>query len=98
MQSENENMGELFMEAPREMELPSEWLLLLMRPLYGLCDSGDRWHHTLRHHVGDLQIEPLEADPALYSLSIGIRLLGLSGVYVDDMLKCGTPEFFAKYN
>jgi hypothetical protein len=65
-----------------------------MKPLYGLCDSGDRWHHTLRHHHGqDLQIESLDADPSLYFRSIGNRLIGLSGVYVDDMLRCGTPDF-----
>jgi Reverse transcriptase (RNA-dependent DNA polymerase) len=31
--------------------------LKLMKSLYGLFDSGDRWPHTLRHHhVQDLQI------------------------------------------
>jgi Reverse transcriptase (RNA-dependent DNA polymerase) len=65
-----------------------------MKPLYGLRDSGGRWHHTLRHHhVQDLQMEPLDADPSLYFRSIGNRLISLSGVYVDDMLRCGTPAF-----
>jgi hypothetical protein len=38
-------------------------------------------------------MEPLVADPSLYFRSIGSRLIGLSGVYVDNMLRCGTPDF-----
>jgi hypothetical protein len=38
-------------------------------------------------------MEPLDADPSLYFRSVGNRLMGLSGVYVDDMLRCGTPDF-----
>jgi hypothetical protein len=37
-------------------------------------------------------MEPLDADPSLYFRSIANRLIGLSGVYVDDMLRCGTPD------
>jgi hypothetical protein len=38
-------------------------------------------------------MEPLDADPSLYFRSIGNQLIGLSGVYVEDMLRCGTPDF-----
>jgi hypothetical protein len=37
-------------------------------------------------------MEPLDADPSLYFRSIGDRLIGLSGIYVDDLLRCGTPD------
>jgi hypothetical protein len=94
LQTANENMRGIFLQPPKEMELSSDEFLKLMKPLYGLCDSGDRWHHTLRHrHVEDLQTGPPDADPSLYFRSIGNRLIGLSGVYVDDMLHCGTPDF-----
>jgi Reverse transcriptase (RNA-dependent DNA polymerase) len=94
LQAANENMRDIFLQPPKEMELSSDEFLKLMKPLYGLCDSSDRWHHTLRHHhVHDLQMEPLDADPSLYFRSLGKRLIGLSGVYVDDMLRCGTPDF-----
>lgn len=66
-----------------------------MKPLYGLCDSGDRWHHTLRHHhVNDLQMDSLTTDSSLYYRAIGDRLLGLSGTYVNDLLRCGMNDFF----
>jgi Reverse transcriptase (RNA-dependent DNA polymerase) len=94
LQAANENMRDIFLQPPKEMELSSDEFLKLMKPLYELCDSRYRWHHTLRHHrVQDLQMEPLGADPSLYFRSIGNRLIGLSGVSVDDMLRCGTPDF-----
>jgi Reverse transcriptase (RNA-dependent DNA polymerase) len=94
LQAANEKMRGNFLQPPKAMELSSDEFLKLMKPLYGLCDSGDRWHHTLRHHhVQGLQMEPLDADPSLYFRSIGNRLIRLSGVYVDDMLRCGTADF-----
>lgn len=95
LQAATANMREIYLEAPKELRLSAEMVLKLMKPLYGLCDSGDRWHHTLRHHhLSDMQMEPLTTDPSLYFRRIGDRLVGLSGVYVDDLLRCGTPEFF----
>jgi hypothetical protein len=38
-------------------------------------------------------MEPLDAGPSLYFRPVGNRLIGLSGVYVDEMLHCGTAEF-----
>ncbi len=35
----------------------------------------------------------LRSDPALYYMFNGPVLVGLSGTYVDDMLRVGTPEF-----
>jgi hypothetical protein len=40
-----------------------------------------------------LTIDPLDADPSLYFGSIGNRVIGLCGVYVDAMRQCGTPYF-----
>jgi hypothetical protein len=63
------------------MELSSDEVLKLMKLLYGLRDSGDRWHHILRHHHAQvLQMELLDADPSLYFQSVGNRFIGLSGV------------------
>jgi hypothetical protein len=57
LQAANENMRDIFLQPPKEMELSSDEFLKQMKPLYGLCDSGDRCHHTLRHHhVQDLQM------------------------------------------
>jgi hypothetical protein len=44
-------------------------------------------------HVIDLQLESLITDPGLYFRRVFERLIGMSGCYVDDMLRCGTPEY-----
>ena len=95
IQSASDNMRPVFCKGPDEMELDASEVLQLMKPLYGLCDSGDRWAHTLRHHhTSDLGMLSLASEPALFYHAIGDRLNGLSGCYVDDMLRAGTPEFF----
>ena len=99
IQSASDNMRPIFCTGPAEMELEASEVLQLMRPLYGLCDSGDRWAHTLRHHhTSDLGMLALASEPALFYRSIGDRLIGLSGCYVDDMLRAGTPDFYGDAN
>eukprot|EP00171_Calliarthron_tuberculosum_P023469 IDg23469t1 len=68
---------------PPEFELDPSQCLKLMKPLYGLCDSGDLWHRTIdEHHRHDLGMTPLRSDPALYTLTNNGALYGLSGGYV----------------
>ena len=77
-----------------KFSLAPEECLQLMKPLYGLCKSGDLWHATLdRHHRQDLGMKSLDTDPTLYHLVSDGTLFGLSGSYVDDMIRCGTQEF-----
>lgn len=57
-------------------------VLELMKPRRGLCDAGDRWSHTLRHHhVEDLNMSSLSGEPALFTAMLQRRLIGLSGLY-----------------
>lgn len=97
LQAAAENLRETYLEAGDHadvLDLSADEVLKLMRPLYGLADAGDRWHHTLaHHHVSDLNIESLVSERSLYYKFIGGRLAGLSGVYVDNILRAGAPEF-----
>lgn len=97
LQAAAENLRDIYLEGGEhsaELDLSADEVLQLMRPLYGLADAGDRWHHTLaHHHLSDLNMESLVSERSLYYKMIGSRLAGLSGVYVDDILRCGTPEF-----
>lgn len=69
--------------------------LKLIKPLYGLADSGDYWESTnSRHHQIDLGMKPTTGDLSMFYRRKGGRLQGLSGVVVDDTLQCGTHEFF----
>ena len=54
-----------------QFELDSHEALQLLRPLYGLCESGDMWYKTLDDHHGlDLKMKPLGADASIYFLSL----------------------------
>lgn len=95
LQSSEPLQRDLFITRPvPEFELKGSECLKLLKPLYGLCDSGDLWHKTLdEHHRKDLEMKPLRSDPALYKLMRDGLLSGLSGGYVDDLIRTGTPIF-----
>lgn len=77
-----------------EFELDRGQCLKLLRPLYGLCDAGDLWHATIdKNHRQDLGMKPLRVDPALYYALYNEVLCGMSGAYVDDLLRCGDKSF-----
>lgn len=77
-----------------DFRLNSNQLLKPMKPLYGLADSGDRWHHSLQKlSTSTLKMKPGTGDLSLYSKHIGERLMGVSGVYVDDLIETGSESF-----
>ena len=78
-----------------EFDLNPDQCLQLLKPLYGLCESGDIWHETLdKHHRDDMGMKPLRSDPALYYLLSNGILKGLSGGgYVDDLIRAGDNDF-----
>lgn len=85
------------LEVPDEFNLKPTQCLQLLKPLYGLSESGDLWHATLdRHHRNDLQMRPLASDTALFVDENEGRLDGLSALYVDDLLRAGTNCFRKK--
>lgn len=88
-------MRDIFIEKPvREFELDTSQCLPLLRPLYGLCDSGDLWHGNLDvHHCNDLEMKPTSLDSALYVWIVYGILRGLSGSYVDDLMKARDDDF-----
>ena len=81
LQESTEPMREVFIEPTEEFQFSPNQLFKLMIPLYGLSDSGDRWHHTLRKHlIEDLSMGPTTGDLSLYAKHIAGRLSGLFGV------------------
>lgn len=69
-------------------------MLFLKCSLYGLCDVGDYWEITLDDHaVNELEMRPTVGDQALYTKSQNSKIIGVSGLYVDDSLNAGTLEF-----
>eukprot|EP00170_Pyropia_yezoensis_P001807 contig_7709_g1811 len=81
-------------------DLAEDEVLLLVLPLYGICDAGDYWHVTLTSHIEeDLGMVPLVSDPALYAKrDTNGKLLGLLGAYVDDCLMGGNLPTTASFS
>ena len=70
LQSAEPLSRELFITKPApEFELQPQQCLKLLKPVYGLCDSGDLRHKTPdEHHRHDLDMTPFRSDPALYKI------------------------------
>jgi hypothetical protein len=72
---------------------PDEQLQVL-KPLYGLPDSGNYWQETLvRHHLSSLNMKEATADYSLVFRIIGRTLVGMSGAYVNDLIHAGICGF-----
>ena len=68
LQSDKPLIRKIFIRNPApEFELTPEQCLELLKPIYGLADSGDQWHSTLDDYIqNDLNMTPTIIDPSLY--------------------------------
>ena len=93
LQSASELKRDVFIK-PNMLELGTDELIQIVKPLYGLPESEDYWGETLtRHHLDQLRMQQAEEDFSLFFYHIGRTLAGLSGTYVDDILRTGNPSF-----
>lgn len=94
LQSMKKLNREIFIyEAVPDFELEPEECLQLLKPLYGLCDSGDLWYATMDEHLRrDIGMIQSKLDPALYTLRVKNELKGILASYVDDLLCAGKQE------
>lgn len=96
LQSEQVLSRPVFLRDPvKKFDLGENKALQLLKPLYGLSESGDIWYRILdRHHRSDLEMNPLRSDPALYVRMEQGSLIGILGTYVDDMIRAGNTKFW----
>lgn len=72
-------------------------LLKLVKPLYGLCNSGDYWNVTIDNHlINSLKMERAISDTSMLFMFDRKKLCGITGNYVDDNLHAGTKLFEQK--
>ena len=96
LQSFQNLMRRVYLKPSKEFELSSDQLVQLLKPLYGLADSGDYWNRTMNLHLqDDLGMKSTTGDISLFVKSVHGRLTGLVGTYVDDSLAAGN-EYFEK--
>ena len=94
LQSSSDLMREVYIKPGKEFNLRPNEILKLLRPLYGLADSGDYWGATFSKHITeDLGMRSCVGDSAMFYRSEDGELVGLTATYVDDALQAGTPEF-----
>jgi transposase InsO family protein len=85
----------IFVKPPPEAGLADDELLEVLRPLYGLPESGLHWFGTYqKHHIEKLSMQDTEYDPCLLFKSRPEGgLTGAVVLQVDDTLGVGTAEF-----
>jgi hypothetical protein len=87
LQSAEKLLRDVYIKQTKEFLMGPGQILKLLRPLYGLADSGDYWGRTLSNHMRkDLGMESTTGDPALFFKSIEEKLSGLCATYADDTL------------
>jgi hypothetical protein len=81
-------------ELTEHMGIPSDSILQVVKPLYGVPEAGNHWFRTYHsHHVQELGMEQSTYDPCLlYSTDP----FGVIGMQTDDTLILGSSEFVQK--
>ena len=94
LQSAEELSRDVYVEPSPEFNLDSNQLLKLLKPLYGLADSGDYWGRTLKNNLEkEVGMKACVTDAAFFFKRIREELARLYATYVDDCLQAGTDEF-----
>lgn len=94
VQSDKRLERPVFIKPPPEMGLSPDTVLRVVRPLYGIPESGLHWYLTyLEYHTEQLGMRRTTVDPCVFVRRDGGELSGLIALQVDDSLTVGTKEF-----
>lgn len=87
-------LRKVYVKGNPEFQLSSNKLLDILRPLYGLVDSGDYLQATFPHHLKkDLGMIANACDMAQIFKRLQSSLQELIATHVDDTLGAGTKQF-----
>lgn len=87
-------MRDVYIRPNRDLEMPAGHVLKLLRPLYGLADSGDYWNATFAAHLREnLEMKTVRSDMSLFFRHVRGKFAGLIATYVDDTLACVNDTF-----
>ena len=76
----------IYMEVPQGYELPTrqqDHILHLLRPLYGLKQSGRKWNVKAKKHLKSIGFNPISSDNCVF-VNTSTRVI--IALYVDDIL------------
>lgn len=94
LQSAERILRKVYIRGKPELQLYSDEILDILRPLYCLADSGGYRHSTLLHHIKqDLEITATASDLSLHFNQIQGELQGIVATNVEGTVGTGTVEF-----
>ena len=92
-QSTSNLAREIYARPPPGFDIWINCLLKVIKPLYGIPESGNHWFNTYhKHHLEELQMKQSTFDPCLLSTDEGAPL-GIVGLQTDDSLIVGVKAF-----
>lgn len=93
--SELERM--IYLKPLAEMNLEDDDIILCVKPLYGIPESGLHWFVPYHgHHVISLQMNSTKVDPCLLFSRNDDQIEGMTILQVDDSIGLGTTEFLRR--
>ena len=94
IQSMEDLFRDIYLEPPTDVGIDEEHLLKIVKPVYGLTDSGSYWWLTSKnYHVNDLEMDQSAMDPCLFYKLRNGSLQGIEASLVDDTLSTGNEDF-----
>jgi hypothetical protein len=94
LQSAEPLMRDVYIKPSDECELNTNQVLKLLRPLYGLADSGDYWGSTLLNHLKEeFGMKRTVRYPAMFFKMLNNKLKIVCVTYVDDALHAGSKVY-----
>ncbi|KAI1005542.1 hypothetical protein K3495_g2676 [Podosphaera aphanis] len=82
----------IFVRPPKGLQLPTNTILQVIKPLYGIPEAGNHWYYTYQqHYIEKLEISKSTYDPCLlHTNSIGF---GVVGSQTDDTFFIADQKF-----
>lgn len=76
---------DMLINTPKQFEIGPDELIKLLKPQYGLAESGDDCGIALRNHVEkEVGMKTWIFDAAIFYRKLGEALIGLCATYIDD--------------
>ena len=76
----------IYMKAPRDLDVEAGKVLKLLKPLYGLKQSGRCWNETMNEYIIALSFIKSRLDPCIYYKRGKKERVMFLGLYVDEVL------------
>lgn len=94
LQSADNLSRDIYVKPSNAFHLDQDAMLRPLKPLYGLCDSGDYWYYTFSSQLrNDVAMAPTISDATLFFKCIDGQPRGVIGTYVDDTISAGNKDF-----